>query len=42
VAGNNYRVIVVVRYRVGKMFVRWVITHREYDNWCKPYRKGKV
>jgi hypothetical protein len=24
------------------MFVRWVMTHREYDDWCKLYRKGKV
>lgn len=42
VDGNNYRVVVVVRYRDGKMFVRWVVTHREYDNWCNLYRKGKV
>lgn len=42
VGGNNYRVVVVVRYRDGKMFVRWVMTHREYDSWCKLYRKGKV
>ena len=42
VAGNNFRVVVLVRYRDGKMFVRWVMTHREYDEWCKLYRKGKV
>lgn len=42
VAGNNFRVVVLVRYRDGKMFVRWVMTHREYDDWCKLYRKGKV
>ncbi len=42
VGGNNVRVVVVVRYRDGKMFVRWVMTHREYDDWCKLYRKGKV
>ena len=42
VGGNNYRVIAVVRYREGKIFVRWVMNHREYDNWCKLYRKGKV
>ena len=40
--GNNFRVIAVVRYREGKIFVRWVTSHREYDNWCKLYRKGKV
>ena len=42
VGGNNYRVIAVVRYRDGKIYVRWVMNHREYDDWCKLYRKGKV
>ena len=42
VGGNNYRIIAVVRYRDGKIFVRWVMNHREYDNWCKLYRKGKA
>lgn len=42
VGGNNYRIISVVRYRGGKIFVRWVMSHREYDKWCKLYRKGKV
>jgi mRNA interferase HigB len=42
VGGNNFRVVVIVRYRDGKIFVRWVMTHREYDDWCKLYRKGKV
>jgi mRNA interferase HigB len=41
-AGNNVRVVVLVRYRDGKMFVRWVMTHREYDDCCMLYRKGKV
>ena len=35
-------VLAHVRYRDGKIFVRWVMTHREYDDWCKLYRKGKV
>jgi mRNA interferase HigB len=42
VGGNNYRVIAVVRYRDGKIFLRWVLNHRDYDQWCKLYRKGKV
>jgi mRNA interferase HigB len=42
VGGNNYRVIAVVRYRDGKIFIRWVMTDRQYDNWCKLFRKGKV
>lgn len=42
VAGNNYRVVVVVQYRARRMYIREVMTHREYDDWCKRYRKGKV
>lgn len=42
VGGNNYRVIAVVRYRDRKIFLRWVLNHRDYDQWCKLYRKGKV
>ena len=42
VGGNNFRVITVIHYNTGKVFIRWVLTHREYDEWCKLYRKGKV
>jgi mRNA interferase HigB len=42
VAGNNYRVVVVVQYRARRIYVREVMMHREYDEWCKRYRKGKV
>ncbi len=42
VGGNNYRLIAIVRYGDGKIFVRWVMTHTEYDDWCKLHRKGKV
>lgn len=42
VGGNNYRVIVVVQYKFKKVYIREVMTHREYDNWNKRHRKGKV
>lgn len=42
VGGNNYRLVVVVRYRFKKVFVHQVMTHREYDDRNKHYRKGKV
>ncbi|MFY9261224.1 MAG: type II toxin-antitoxin system HigB family toxin [Gallionella sp.] len=41
VGGNNYRLVVIVRYRFKKVFVHKVMTHREYDNWNKRYQKGK-
>ena len=41
VGGNNYRLVVIVRYKFKKMFVHKVMTHREYDDWNMLYRKGK-
>lgn len=41
IGGNNYRLVVIVRYRCKKVFVYKVMTHREYDDWNKLYRKGK-
>ena len=31
IKGNTYRLIVVVEYAQGKMFIRFVGTHTEYD-----------
>jgi mRNA interferase HigB len=42
VAGNNYRVVAIIRYRFKKVFVQEVMTHREYDDWCRRYRQGKA
>ena len=41
IGGNNFRVVVIVQYKFKKVYVRKVMTHREYDNWNKQYRKGR-
>ncbi len=41
VGGSNYRLVVIVRYRFKKDFVHKAMTHREYDDWNKLYRKSK-
>jgi mRNA interferase HigB len=38
VGGNNYRLIAVVHYVARRVYVRWVMTHREYDDWNKRPR----
>ena len=31
IGGNKYRLIAVIHYNRGKVFVRHVLTHKEYD-----------
>jgi len=31
IKGNQYRIVVVVQYKFGNVFIRFVGTHREYD-----------
>lgn len=31
IRGNNYRLVVVVKFTIGYVFIRWVGTHKEYD-----------
>lgn len=31
IRGNNYRLVVVVKFTIGYVFIRWVGTHSEYD-----------
>jgi mRNA interferase HigB len=35
VGGNKYRVVTIIRFAQKKVFVRLVLTHKEYDSW-KP------
>ena len=31
IKGNNYRLVVVVKFTIGYVFIRWIGTHKEYD-----------
>jgi len=31
IGGNNYRMVVKVTYKFGKVFILWLGTHAEYD-----------
>ena len=42
VAGNNLRIIAVIHYNTEKIYIRHVFTHREYDDWNKLFKQGKV
>lgn len=35
VGGNKYRIVTIIRFEHQKVFVREILTHKEYDIW-KP------
>lgn len=41
IGGNNFRVISVIHFNRQKVYVREVLTHIEYDRWCKSNRSKK-
>ena len=42
IGGNNFRLVTVVHYGNSRVYIRWVLTHREYDDWSRKYRSGKL
>lgn len=41
IGGNKFRLIVAIHYNTGKVFVRHVFTHADYDTWSYEMRRGK-
>jgi len=35
ICGNRYRLVVDMRYDLGRVYVRHVVTHQEYDRLMK-------
>ena len=33
--GNNFRIIAIVSFKLGLVVIEKVLTHAEYDKWCK-------
>lgn len=31
IRGNNYRLVVVIKFTIGYIYIRWVGTHEEYN-----------
>jgi mRNA interferase HigB len=40
VGGNHLRVIAFMQFQQNRMYVKHILTHAEYDKFCKSYTKG--
>lgn len=41
VGGNNLRVVAAVHYDASRVYIRWVLTHAQYDTWTTAHQRGK-
>jgi mRNA interferase HigB len=41
IGGNKWRLIVVIHYDAGRIYIRHVFTHAEYHEWNKTKSKKK-
>jgi mRNA interferase HigB len=42
VAGNNIRLMAFIEFRTGKMFVKHIINHSNFDKLCEKHAKGEI
>lgn len=40
IGGNKYRLVTFVAYKAQRVYIKHVLTHREYDLWTEQNRKG--
>ncbi len=41
VGGNKFRLIAAIHYNTGRVYVRHVFTHPEYDKWSDEMKRRK-
>ena len=42
IGGNNLRLIGAILFSCQKIFVKYIVTHAEYDKLCIRYRRGEL
>lgn len=41
IGGNKYRLVASIAYQAGRVYVKHVLTHREYDEWSDENRRSR-
>jgi len=42
VAGNHLRIIAFVQFTQNRMYVKYILTHADYDRLCKRFKRGEL
>jgi mRNA interferase HigB len=42
VAGNHLRMIAYIQFVQNRLYVKHIVTHKEYDRLCWRYQKGEI
>jgi mRNA interferase HigB len=42
VAGNHLRLIAFIQFTQNRLYVKHIVTHKEYDQLCWRYQKGEL
>lgn len=42
ISGNNIRLMAFIEFKAGKMFVKHVVNHSDYDKLCDKYARGEL
>ncbi len=42
IGGNDLRLLAIIRFEYGKLFVRHILTRSDYDKLCDKYRRGEL
>ena len=42
IGGNHLRVITCIQFVHGRMYIKHICTHAEYDKLCKRYQRGEL
>ena len=42
IGGNNLRLMMAIQFVCQRIYIKHIVTHKEYDKLCKRYKKGKL
>jgi len=42
IAGNHLRMIAYIQFVQNRLYVKHIVTHKEYDRLCWRYQKGEI